>query len=83
LDVKKRLHRLGEKSDHACAACADGAVRASRVHGGEWGEESPERQNKSAVVLIFAPLASGVLSRLKEMVQAKRGPSIFQSYRDL
>lgn len=35
------------------------------------------------VVLIFAPLASGVLSRLKEMVQSKRGPSIFQPYRDL
>src|SRR5271163_6584 len=36
-----------------------------------------------AVVLAFAPLASGVLSRLKEMVQSKRGPSIFQPYRDL
>ena len=35
------------------------------------------------VVLAFAPLASGVLSRLKEMVQSKRGPSIFQTYRDL
>lgn len=35
------------------------------------------------VVLIFAPLASGVLARLKEMVQSKRGPSIFQPYRDL
>lgn len=35
------------------------------------------------VVLVFAPLASGVLSRLKEMVQSKRGPSIFQPYRDL
>jgi formate hydrogenlyase subunit 4 len=35
------------------------------------------------VVLAFAPLASGVLSRLKEMVQSKRGPSIFQPYRDL
>lgn len=35
------------------------------------------------VVLIFAPLASGVLSRLKEMVQSKRGPSIIQPYRDL
>lgn len=34
-------------------------------------------------VLVFAPLYSGVLSRLKEMVQSKRGPSIFQSYRDL
>jgi formate hydrogenlyase subunit 4 len=35
------------------------------------------------VVLGFAPLMSGVLSRLKEMVQSKRGPSIFQPYRDL
>ncbi len=34
-------------------------------------------------VLIFAPLMSGILSRLKEMVQSKRGPSIFQPYRDL
>src|SRR4029077_20867471 len=36
-----------------------------------------------AVVLAFAPLASGVLGRLKEMVQSKRGPSILQPYRDL
>ena len=35
------------------------------------------------VVLAFAPLASGVLSRMKEIVQSKRGPSIFQPYRDL
>jgi formate hydrogenlyase subunit 4 len=35
------------------------------------------------VVLVFAPLASGVLSRLKEIIQFKRGPSIFQPYRDL
>jgi formate hydrogenlyase subunit 4 len=35
------------------------------------------------VVLAFAPLTSGVLSRLKEMVQSKTGPSIFQPYRDL
>lgn len=36
-----------------------------------------------AVVLIFAPLAAGVLNRLKERIQSKRGPSIFQPYRDL
>ncbi len=36
-----------------------------------------------AVVVAFAPLVSGVLSRLKEMVQSKRGPSVFQPYRDL
>ena len=35
------------------------------------------------VVMVFAPLASGVTSRLKEMIQSKRGPSIFQPYRDL
>ena len=35
------------------------------------------------VVLGFAPLGSGVLARLKEMIQSKRGPSIFQPYRDL
>jgi formate hydrogenlyase subunit 4 len=35
------------------------------------------------VVLAFAPLASGVLSRLKEIVQSKRGSSIFQPCRDL
>jgi formate hydrogenlyase subunit 4 len=34
-------------------------------------------------VLGFAPLYSGVLSRFKEIVQSKRGPSIFQPYRDL
>ena len=38
---------------------------------------------QAVVVLVFAPLASGVLSRLKEIVQSKRGPSIFQPYRDL
>ena len=34
-------------------------------------------------VLGFAPLYTGVLSRFKEIVQSKRGPSIFQPYRDL
>jgi formate hydrogenlyase subunit 4 len=33
--------------------------------------------------MAFSPLVSGVLSRLKEIVQSKRGPSIFQPYRDL
>jgi formate hydrogenlyase subunit 4 len=33
--------------------------------------------------LVFAPLVSGVLSRMKEIVQSKRGPSVFQPYRDL
>ena len=36
-----------------------------------------------ATVLLFAPLVSGVLSRLKEIIQSKRGPSILQPYRDL
>ncbi|HER26450.1 MAG TPA: formate hydrogenlyase subunit 4 [Rhodospirillales bacterium] len=35
------------------------------------------------VVMGFSPLAVGVLNCLKEIVQSKRGPSIFQPYRDL
>jgi formate hydrogenlyase subunit 4 len=35
------------------------------------------------VVVAFAPLVEGVLSRLKENLQSKRGPSIFQPYRDI
>jgi formate hydrogenlyase subunit 4 len=35
------------------------------------------------VVLAFAPLVEGVTSRLKEILQSKRGPSIFQPYRDI
>jgi len=35
------------------------------------------------VVLAFSPLAAGVLARMKERVQARRGPSILQPYRDL
>lgn len=34
-------------------------------------------------ILAFAPLYSGVLSRFKEIVQSKRGPSVLQPYRDL
>lgn len=34
-------------------------------------------------VIGFAPLYAGVLNRLKENVQSRRGPSIFQPYRDL
>jgi len=34
-------------------------------------------------VVALAPLASGVLSRLKEIIQSRRGPSVFQPYRDL
>ncbi len=34
-------------------------------------------------VVALSPLVGGVLSRLKEIVQSKRGPSIFQPYRDL
>jgi formate hydrogenlyase subunit 4 len=36
-----------------------------------------------AFILAFAPLVEGVATRLKEMLQSKRGPSIFQPYRDL
>ncbi len=35
------------------------------------------------VVMVCAPLMAGIESRLKEMVQSKRGPSIFQPYRDI
>jgi len=34
-------------------------------------------------VLLFAPLAKGVLNRLKERFQARRGPPILQPYYDL
>jgi len=34
-------------------------------------------------VLGFAPLVAGVLNRLKEIVQSKRGPGVLQPYRDL
>ncbi len=35
------------------------------------------------VVMVFSPLAMGILNRLKEVVQSKQGPSIFQPYYDL
>src|SRR5215831_16512084 len=35
------------------------------------------------VVVAFAPLVEGAASRLKEILQSKRGPSIFQPYRDI
>ena len=35
-----------------------------------------------AFVLAFAPLVEGVTTRLKEILQSKCGPSIFQPYRD-
>jgi formate hydrogenlyase subunit 4 len=38
---------------------------------------------QAAVVIGFAPLVEGVTTRLKEMLQSRRGPSIFQPYRDL
>jgi formate hydrogenlyase subunit 4 len=34
-------------------------------------------------ILLLSPLVAGVLNRLKEIVQSKRGPSILQPYRDL
>lgn len=34
-------------------------------------------------VLVCAPVVSGVLTRLKEIIQSKRGPSIVQPYRDI
>jgi formate hydrogenlyase subunit 4 len=38
---------------------------------------------QALVVLLLSPLAKGILDRLKERVQSKRGPSIWQPYRDL
>jgi formate hydrogenlyase subunit 4 len=38
---------------------------------------------QALVVIACSPLVAGVLSRLKEMVQSRRGPSILQPYRDL
>jgi len=35
------------------------------------------------VVMIFSPLIKGIIDRLKERVQSKKGPSIFQPYRDI
>jgi formate hydrogenlyase subunit 4 len=34
-------------------------------------------------IMAFAPLYAGVLSRLKEIVQSRRGPSVIQPYRDI
>jgi formate hydrogenlyase subunit 4 len=36
-----------------------------------------------AFVLAFAPLVEGITSRLKEILQSKQGPNIFQPYRDI
>lgn len=36
-----------------------------------------------AFVLCLSPLFAGILARCKELVQSKRGPSVFQPYRDL
>jgi len=38
---------------------------------------------QSVVVLLGAPLYAGVLARAEAIVESKRGPSIFQPYRDL
>jgi formate hydrogenlyase subunit 4 len=34
-------------------------------------------------LLIFAPLLEGIIKRLEEIIQGKRGPSIFQPYLDI
>ena len=36
-----------------------------------------------AVVFLLSPLAVGVLNRVKERLQAKQGPSLLQTYRDI
>jgi formate hydrogenlyase subunit 4 len=38
---------------------------------------------QSAVVLVLAPLYTGVIARAEAIVQSKRGPSVLQPYRDL
>lgn len=38
---------------------------------------------QSLVVLVFAPLYAGVMSRAEAVVASKRGPSVLQPYRDL
>lgn len=35
------------------------------------------------VVMVFSPIIKGIVDRLKELVQSKKGPSIFQPYRDI
>jgi len=35
------------------------------------------------VVMAFSPLMKGILDRLKEWLQSKKGPSLFQPYRDI
>src|SRR5712691_4515507 len=36
-----------------------------------------------ATVLLCAPLLRGIINRLKAIVQSRRGPSVWQPYRDL
>ncbi len=38
---------------------------------------------QSLVVVVFAPLYAGVITRVEAMVASKRGPSVFQPYYDL
>jgi len=35
------------------------------------------------VVMLLSPLVKGVIDCLKENIQSKNGPSIFQPYRDI
>jgi formate hydrogenlyase subunit 4 len=35
------------------------------------------------VVMLLSPLVKGAIDRLKETIQSKKGPSIFQPYRDI
>lgn len=48
-----------------------------------FGEKADHAGSARAHGVAFAPLVEGVISRLKENIQSKRGPSIFQLYRDL
>ena len=38
---------------------------------------------QSLVVVVFAPLYAGVITRAEAVVGSKRGPSVLQPYRDL
>jgi formate hydrogenlyase subunit 4 len=54
-----------------------------RMGGGEVTEKILFNVIQVLVVMLLSPLVKGVLNRLKEAVQSKRGPSIFQPYRDI
>lgn len=38
---------------------------------------------QSLVVVVFAPLYAGALTRVEAIISSKRGPSVFRPYYDL